>query len=65
MSQQIELNIGTDLPFVRVNGTLVGGAIGLVLFCCRGYRHCSLSKKGKAQFSFGLTAKPRTWEALI
>lgn len=32
MSQQIELNIGKDLQFIRVNGTLVGGSIGLVLF---------------------------------
>ncbi|HAK49439.1 MAG TPA: DUF445 domain-containing protein, partial [Salmonella bongori] len=32
MSQQIELNIGKDLQFIRVNGTLVGGAIGLALY---------------------------------
>lgn len=32
MSQQIELNIGKDLQFIRVNGTLVGGAIGLILY---------------------------------
>jgi len=32
MSQQIELNIGKDLQFIRVNGTLVGGFIGLVLY---------------------------------
>lgn len=32
MSQQIELNIGKDLQFIRVNGTLVGGSIGLVLY---------------------------------
>lgn len=32
MSQQIELNIGKDLQFIRVNGTLVGGTIGLVLY---------------------------------
>ncbi|MDY0969750.1 DUF445 domain-containing protein [Siccibacter turicensis] len=32
MSQQIELNIGKDLQFIRINGTLVGGTIGLVLF---------------------------------
>lgn len=32
MSQQIELNIGKDLQFIRVNGTLVGGAIGLGLY---------------------------------
>ena len=32
MSRQIELNIGKDLQFIRVNGTLVGGTIGLVLY---------------------------------
>ena len=31
MSRQIELNIGKDLQFIRVNGTLVG-TIGLILF---------------------------------
>ena len=30
-SRRIELNIGTDLQFIRVNGTLVGGLVGLVL----------------------------------
>jgi len=28
---EIELSIGTDLQFIRMNGTLVGGAIGLLL----------------------------------
>ncbi|MCT4701060.1 DUF445 domain-containing protein [Enterobacteriaceae bacterium H20N1] len=32
MSQQIELNIGKDLQFIRINGTLVGGSIGLALY---------------------------------
>jgi uncharacterized membrane-anchored protein YjiN (DUF445 family) len=32
MSQQIELNIGKDLQFIRINGTIVGGLIGVVLF---------------------------------
>ncbi|MRS20238.1 DUF445 family protein [Enterobacteriaceae bacterium RIT692] len=32
MSQQIELNIGRDLQFIRINGTLVGGTIGLILY---------------------------------
>ncbi|WP_213990239.1 DUF445 family protein [Sodalis sp. dw_96] len=32
MSQQIELNIGKDLQFIRINGTLVGGFIGLGLY---------------------------------
>ncbi|WAC72524.1 DUF445 domain-containing protein [Roseateles sp. SL47] len=29
--RQIELSIGRDLQFIRLNGTLVGGAIGLLL----------------------------------
>ncbi|MBV7535041.1 DUF445 family protein [Duganella sp. sic0402] len=32
LSRQIELNIGKDLQFIRVNGTLVGGMIGLLLY---------------------------------
>lgn len=32
MAEQIELNIGKDLQKVRINGTLVGGLIGAVLF---------------------------------
>lgn len=32
MSRQIELNIGRDLQFIRINGTLVGGTIGLGLY---------------------------------
>jgi uncharacterized membrane-anchored protein YjiN (DUF445 family) len=31
-SQRIELNIGTDLQYIRVNGTLVGGLVGLALY---------------------------------
>ncbi|WP_205964419.1 DUF445 domain-containing protein [Ramlibacter agri] len=31
MAQQIELNIGKDLQAIRINGTLVGGSIGLGL----------------------------------
>ncbi|MDB5861011.1 MAG: hypothetical protein JWQ76_4700 [Ramlibacter sp.] len=31
MADQIELNIGKDLQAIRINGTLVGGAIGLGL----------------------------------
>lgn len=32
MVEQIELNIGRDLQFIRVNGTLVGGAVGLIIY---------------------------------
>jgi uncharacterized membrane-anchored protein YjiN (DUF445 family) len=31
-SRRIELNIGTDLQYIRVNGTLVGGLVGLELY---------------------------------
>jgi uncharacterized membrane-anchored protein YjiN (DUF445 family) len=32
MSGQVELNIGKDLQFIRINGTVVGGLIGVVLY---------------------------------
>jgi uncharacterized membrane-anchored protein YjiN (DUF445 family) len=30
-SRKIELQIGRDLQFIRINGTLVGGLVGLLL----------------------------------
>jgi uncharacterized membrane-anchored protein YjiN (DUF445 family) len=32
MSERIELAIGRDLQFIRINGTLVGGLVGLAIF---------------------------------
>jgi uncharacterized membrane-anchored protein YjiN (DUF445 family) len=32
MSEQVELNIGKDLQFIRINGTVVGGMIGVLLY---------------------------------
>ena len=32
MSEQIEINIGKDLQFIRINGTIVGGLIGVALY---------------------------------
>ncbi len=32
LSRQIEANIGKDLQFIRINGTLVGGSLGLLLY---------------------------------
>jgi uncharacterized membrane-anchored protein YjiN (DUF445 family) len=29
MTQELERHIGRDLQFIRVNGTLVGGLVGL------------------------------------
>lgn len=32
IARQVELNIGRDLQYIRINGTLVGACIGLLLF---------------------------------
>lgn len=32
MSRQIELNVGKDLQYIRMNGTVVGGLIGAALY---------------------------------
>jgi uncharacterized membrane-anchored protein YjiN (DUF445 family) len=32
MSEQIELNIGKDLQYIRINGTVVGGLVGVLLY---------------------------------
>ena len=32
MSDRIELAIGRDLQFIRINGTLVGGLVGLIIY---------------------------------
>ena len=31
-SRKIEIQVGRDLQFIRINGTLVGGLVGLVLY---------------------------------
>ncbi len=33
MSDLIELQVGRDLQYIRINGTVVGGLVGLLLFC--------------------------------
>ena len=32
LSEKLELEVGKDLQFIRVNGTLVGGAVGLIIY---------------------------------
>ena len=32
LTEQIERNIGADLQFIRINGSLIGGLIGLALY---------------------------------
>jgi len=31
VSKKVEIEIGKDLQFIRINGTLVGGTVGIVL----------------------------------
>ena len=31
LSRKLELHVGRDLQYIRINGTLVGGLVGLVL----------------------------------
>ena len=31
LSRELELHIGRDLQFIRINGTLVGGSVGLLI----------------------------------
>ena len=30
--ERLELQVGKDLQFIRINGTLVGGLVGLLIF---------------------------------
>ena len=32
LSEKLELEVGKDLQFIRINGTLVGGLVGLILY---------------------------------
>ncbi|MFZ0596148.1 MAG: DUF445 domain-containing protein [Flavobacterium sp.] len=33
VSEKLELEIGKDLQYIRINGTLVGGLIGIIIYC--------------------------------
>jgi uncharacterized membrane-anchored protein YjiN (DUF445 family) len=32
VAEKLELQVGRDLQFIRINGTLVGGLAGLVIY---------------------------------
>ena len=32
LSEKLELEVGKDLQFIRVNGTIVGGLVGLIIY---------------------------------
>ena len=44
LSEKLELEVGKDLQFIRVNGTLVGGLVGLIIYTIRSFSF-KLSKK--------------------
>jgi uncharacterized membrane-anchored protein YjiN (DUF445 family) len=33
-SRKVELQVGRDLQFIRINGTVVGALAGLVIYAC-------------------------------
>jgi uncharacterized membrane-anchored protein YjiN (DUF445 family) len=39
MTNELEHNIGRDLQFIRVNGTLVGGLVGLAIYTATQVAH--------------------------
>jgi uncharacterized membrane-anchored protein YjiN (DUF445 family) len=39
VSEKLELEIGKDLQYIRINGTLVGGVIGLVIYGVEQFYH--------------------------
>jgi uncharacterized membrane-anchored protein YjiN (DUF445 family) len=38
-SRRFELAVGRDLQFVRINGTLVGGLVGLLIYTITRFLH--------------------------
>jgi uncharacterized membrane-anchored protein YjiN (DUF445 family) len=44
-SQKIELQIGKDLQYIRINGTVVGGIAGLLIYCRSPYCAALLIKQ--------------------
>jgi uncharacterized membrane-anchored protein YjiN (DUF445 family) len=32
LSDKLELEVGKDLQYIRINGTLVGGIVGLIIY---------------------------------
>jgi uncharacterized membrane-anchored protein YjiN (DUF445 family) len=39
VSKKLELEIGSDLQYIRINGTLVGGLVGLLIYAAEGLLH--------------------------
>lgn len=39
VAQKLELEIGSDLQYIRINGTLVGGLVGLLIYAVESVLH--------------------------
>lgn len=39
ISQKLEVQVGKDLQYIRINGTLVGGAAGVLIYIVSGWLH--------------------------
>ena len=39
VSKKLELEIGSDLQYIRINGTLVGGLVGLLIYAVESLLH--------------------------
>jgi uncharacterized membrane-anchored protein YjiN (DUF445 family) len=39
MTNELERNIGRDLQFIRINGTVVGGLVGLAIYSATHLAH--------------------------
>jgi uncharacterized membrane-anchored protein YjiN (DUF445 family) len=39
VSKKLELEIGSDLQYIRINGTLVGGLVGLLIYAVESVLH--------------------------
>ena len=39
VSKKLELEIGSDLQYIRINGTLVGGLVGLLIYAVESILH--------------------------
>jgi uncharacterized membrane-anchored protein YjiN (DUF445 family) len=42
VAEKLELEIGSDLQYIRINGTLVGGLVGLLIYAVESVLHSSV-----------------------
>jgi hypothetical protein len=47
--KHIELQVGRDLQYIRINGTLVGGLVGLIIFSVARWLKCRAREIGPSR----------------